>query len=34
MLIRCDNTVCFHVCVDETNPDNILKDLGPVFLEY
>lgn len=25
MLITHENTVCFHVHVDEANPDNILK---------
>lgn len=34
MLITPENTVWFHVHVDEANPDNILKvweDLQPVF---
>lgn len=34
MLITCDNAVCFHVHVDENSPDNILKDVQPVFLEF
>lgn len=34
MLITYDNTMCFHVHVDENCTYNILKNLKPVFLEF
>lgn len=37
MLITPENAMCFHVRVDEANPDNILKvwkDLRPIFWKF